>query len=361
MRRHLALIGLTLLALVLIDLLAAAALSSGAAPGALVRYFEYGRSVPGKLAQWVAHPDMKGALFDVAWRGEKIAESRALFAAEAPDAGPTVRGYGMSFVGHILTPAHELDPSLGLDLHGGPSAPPNYCYALFLDDRAQRRPGDVAVLGILSSSTAAMASMSNQTWNFEQPAPFTYPVFLPDGASGLRAVEPRVATAEQQRAALSDPAQAAAWAAQLAAEDLLYAPEAYALPGLDISPFARLVRRSLATDATRRAEAAVLAEDGTYPWREVLARMIRDFVETARADGQVPVVFLIQGRDPGDPDLREAALPVLQALDAPYLATADVASPRDGANYLGDGHLTPAANDLLAARFLEILAAQGVR
>jgi hypothetical protein len=297
----------------------------------------------------------------VAWRGDKLAESRALFAAHGPDDGPPVRGYGMSFVGHILAPAHDMDPSVGLDLHGGPSAPPNYCYALFRDDRAQRRAGDVAVLGILSSSTAAMASMSNQIWNFEQPAPFTYPVFVPEGATGLRAIEPLIATAAQQRAVLTDPELAAAWQGQLAAEDRLYAPEAYAFSTLDASPFARLVRRSLATDATRRLEHAVLAEDGTYPWREVLDRMIRDFVDTARADGQIPVVFLIQGRVPTDPDLRAAALPTLQALGAPYLATADHASPRDGNNYLGDGHLTPAVNDRLAAAFLDILSAQGVR
>ena len=44
----------------------------------------------------------------------------------------------------------------------------------------------IVVLGFLSSSLHAMASLSNRTWSFEQPAPFTYPVFLPEGA-GLRA------------------------------------------------------------------------------------------------------------------------------------------------------------------------------
>lgn len=57
---------------------------------------------------------------------------------------------------------------------------------------ANRRKDDVAVLGILSSSVPALAALSNRTWMFEQPAPFTYPVFRPDAQGGLKRIDPLV-------------------------------------------------------------------------------------------------------------------------------------------------------------------------
>ena len=326
MRRQLSIIGLTILALLAMDIAVGAALEVKG--GGLARYFDYGRSVPGKLDRWIAQPNAKGNMFDVAWRPEMIAASAADFAAE--------------------------DPDLRIVLRAGPSASPNFTYAAFKQDRANRRPGDVAVLGILSSSVAAMASMSNRTWNFELPAPFTYPIYWPD-ADGLRAVEPLVNSAAAERAAMTDPTLGGPWQAQLAAEDLFHTPYAFAAPWLDVSPFARQVRRALAVGDIRRRTAAILAEDGPYPYAEVLRRMIRDFVATARADGQMPVVFLIQGRDRADPDLLAITGSTLAALNAPHLATADLVDTRLLSNFAPDSHYTAAANRIFAATFNSIL------
>ena len=173
--------------------------------GSLVQYFEYGRSVPGKLARWQDRPGTPGNLMDVAWRPEMIARSAVEFEAEASTAQPVIRGYGMSFVNNILQSAATQDPGLILDLHSGPAAPPNFTYALFEEDRDNRRAGDVAVLGILSSSVPAMGALSNSTWMFEQPAPFTYPVYYPK-ENGLRRVEPLVSSQDSFHALRLDPA-----------------------------------------------------------------------------------------------------------------------------------------------------------
>jgi hypothetical protein len=351
MRRQLSVIGLTILALLAMDIAVGAALEVKG--GGLARYFEYGRSVPGKLERWIARPNAKGNLFDVAWRSEMIAASATDFAAADPGQ-PVVRGYGMSFVNHILLAAQDLDPDLRIAPRSGPAASPNFTYAVFKEDRANRRPGDIAVLGILSSSVAAMASMSNRTWNFEQPAPFTYPIYWPDG-DGLRAVEPLVNSAAAERAAMADPILGAAWQAQLVREDMFRSPYAFNAPWLDRSPFARQVRRALAVGDIRDRTDAILSQDGPYPFTEVLHRIIRDFVVVARADGQMPVVFLIQGRNRDDPDLLSITSPTLLALNAPYLATTDLVDPRVLSNFVPDGHFTAVANHIFAEAFASIL------
>ena len=353
MKRQLSIIGLTLVFLIAFDAGVAGLLTLAERQnrlGGLVRYFDYGLSVPGKLEQWNDRPGIPGNLFDVAWRGDVVAASQALM-AEAPGSRPVVRAYGMSFVNNILREAENAEPSLATDLHGGPAAPPNYTFALYEDDRTNRRAGDIVVLGFLSSSLHGMASLSNRTWSFEQPAPFTYPVYLPDG-SGLRRIEPVVQSAAQERAILQGTSPDGPWMEQLSTVDGNFTRVAFALPWLDRSPFARLVRRALATGSGRDRKAHVTHGDG-FPIETVVQRMILSFAGTARQDGQVPLVMLIQSRDPTDPDLLAMARPALEASGVAYLATAEHFDPRDPAGFRPDGHYVRDVDALFARALLE--------
>ncbi|WP_375227272.1 hypothetical protein [Roseobacter sp. S98] len=363
MKQTLRMAGLIAALLVLLDVAVAGVLmvagNAGGKGAALVRYFEYGRSVPGKLDRWIAAPGLRDNLFDVAWIPDTLAASQEAFAAEGVTGTPVVRAYGMSFADQILSAAAALEPSLTIDMHGGPAAPPNFSYEMFLQDRPNRRAGDIVVFGILSSSTPAMAALSNRTWSFEQPAPFTYPVFLPAEGDGLRRIAPLVQSADGERALRSDPAAAEAWAAQLAGQDRLYTAAAFAWDWLDISPFARLVRRSLAISAVEQREADLISPDSDFPASEVLQRMIAGFVRTAREDSQIPVVFLIQSRNPADLNLFSLAGPAVQLPGLLTLVTADHVSPRDPAAFVGDGHYTRAANAVFAQALLDQLRSTG--
>ena len=245
-----------------------------------------------------------GNLFDVAWRADLLADSKSSFAVEDPAAGPVVRSYGMSFVNHILVAAQEVDPSLQVDSHGGPGAPPNFTYAVAFDDRAQRRAGDVNVLGILSSSVPALAAMSNRTIFFEQPAPFTYPVFLPE-VGGLRRIEPLVNSAQQELSLATDPEAAKAWHEQLSQQDAYYSAAGFGAPLLDRSPFLRLVRRSIAVARIQQKKRDLMDPDDSdaFPYRTVIQEMVRSFAVMSREDGQLPLIMLIQSRDPSDVDV----------------------------------------------------------
>jgi hypothetical protein len=168
MRRQITILAAALAMVLALDLVLAAALSAlgqGGPLTGLARYFDHGRSVPGKIAVWNAHPGDRGNLLAAAWLPEMMADSAERFAADAP--GRVARSYGMSFLNRMTDAAQAIDPALRVDAHAGPAAPPNFVYAAFLADRPNRRRGDVAVLGILSSSVAGMGSLSNRTWAFE--------------------------------------------------------------------------------------------------------------------------------------------------------------------------------------------------
>lgn len=353
----------TLACLVMIDCTVAGILSllSGR-PGpaaSLIGYFEYGRSVPGKLREWANDRDQPGNLFDVAWRTDILRDSTRNFTSENIQTSK-IRAYGMSFVNNIIKAAKSRDPNLQVDLHSGPAAPPNFTYALFVDDRQNRRSGDVAVLGILSSSVAGMAALSNRTWAFEQPAPFTYPVFLSAPDNGLVRIDPLLTTAAEQRAFLQNPdsIEARAWQRQLDDIDAFYSPEAFALPWLDASPFARLVRRSLALKSIKsKTEHLLIDPDGgDFPYGEVLRRMVGQFAEIAREDGQLPVVVLVQVA--GKPDLRGALVDTLRDGNIPYLATADLQDPNDPGAYVSDGHYKQSVDQRFGAAFLKLISSR---
>lgn len=357
MRKTLGVLGLTCLILVALDLGMALFLSWAEARGrvsSLVQYFEYGRSVPGKLARWEAGTAALGGLYGTAWRPAIVADSAEAFAIEPALTGPVIRSYGMSFANNILRAAQGLQPGLQLDMHAGPQAPPNFTYALFQDDAANRRPGDIVVLAILSSSAPGMAALSNQTWAFEQPAPFTYPIYRPDGDWGLQRIDPVIENEAAHRALVRDPAGLAAWHAQLAEEDAFYGPVTYGARLMDGSPLCRLIRRSLAIGNIRRIEQDIQTGDD-YPLTEALGRMISAFAGTIRAEGQRPVVMLIQSGDPGDLDLLAALAPVLARDKIPYLATAEHVDPRDAAGFAPDGHYLPAADAVFARAFLRLI------
>lgn len=357
MRKTLTIACLTVLALLALDGVVNATLAWADRTGrlgSLVYFFEYGRSVPGKLARWEDRPDMVGNLYDIGWRADTVAHSTTSFKKEPGDKGSVIRGYGMSFTLNIREQAIGLRPNLTWDSHAGPAGPPNFTYALFQDDRANRRAGDVALLGILSSVVPTMAAMSNQTRVFEQPAPLTYPIYRPDDGDGLIRIDPLVTSPRMHRALAWNPQAQAAWHNQLAREDAYYSPVTFGLTWLDASPFARLVRRALAQAHIADTTAHILK--GTqYPYTTVLPRMIRDFAQSARADGQIPVILLVQTNKRFDPDVLAIAKPVLDAEQIPYLATAELFDPQDLSGFLGDGHYTPEVDRMFAKRLLEII------
>ena len=122
----------TLAALAVLDVLTQRAFPMPAEvnrqPGKLAQYFDYGRSIAGKLARLVGSTDARSAPIVVAgWIDRECRHTPS----PSPPGRIGVTVYGMSFTEHIANQLEQLDPTLAISTYGGPAAPANHSYACF--------------------------------------------------------------------------------------------------------------------------------------------------------------------------------------------------------------------------------------
>ncbi len=208
--------------------------------GRLVYYFDYGRSIEGKIRRLVGPTDeTSGPAASAGWiDGDDIAKMPN--SASRSD-GMLITVYGMSFADQVGRAMAELDPRITPRLFGGPAALPNHSYAYYLRDRGGN--SRVVILGVLASSVVGLATNNGMTWRFEGPAPYTYPRFRLTSA-GLDARWPSVRTLGQMREALGDPDLWHHLMAQIRDDDDVYDPFLFTQNVLDRSSLVRLVRRA---------------------------------------------------------------------------------------------------------------------
>jgi len=315
-----------------------------AIPSSLERYFEYGRSVEGKLPRIVGPTDattapiaFAGWLHPEDW---KVQPSKP----ERKD-GVLIAVYGMSFAADLGKAVCARDDRFTMRFIGGPSAPPNFVYAAYELDRG-RYEGKVAVLGILASSLRGMMTLTGMTWNFEQPYPFTYPRYqVSDGV--LVAEWPRIRTLPELRVALKDSREWKRFVDQLAERDAYYSPLLFEESVLDHSAIVRMLRRAWAQRRNLQIVNSIHGPAGfdpSAPFVPALNAMVVEFARTCEEDGVVPVVYLVNDRGYSD-HLFELLKPVLVEREIPYISSHDSVDPDNPANFVGDGHFTEAANE----------------
>lgn len=325
-------------------------------PSSLQQYFEYGRSVEGKLPRMVGTTDetttsiaFAGWLHPDQWE-DKPAEP-------AEDDGLLVAVYGMSFSGHIGEAMVEVDPKTTLRVVGGPSAPPNHSYAAYLLDREQHE-ADVVMLGILGSSIRAMQTTTGLTWHFERPSPYAYPTYtLQDGA--LQAHWPPLRSLDALRAAMQDERAWNEFLDYVRDHDEYYSPLLMAQTPADRSAMVRMARRAWAQHRDTLIRGRIHGPNGfdtEAPFVLILKAIVTDFAATARRDGRLPIVLLIHNRG-FDDHLYRLLAETLEAGAIPYISTHTICPATNPHNFLSDGHFTHEAN-LQFARALYALIDQ---
>jgi hypothetical protein len=326
---------------------------SGVEPSAMARYFDYGRSIGGKLDRILGKTEAEaGPLANVGWLTPEVLDAPSLPSKPAPGKR-LVAFYGMSFTNQIAEEMARQDPTLSVRLIGAPAAPPSYAYAAYKADRG-RHQADTVVLGVLSQSIAAMSSTNGATWMFEGPSPYTFPKYsLVNGK--LESIAPTITTPQQMREALNAPPRWADYQTELATQDPFYSPWVYDNSWTDRSVLLRLLRRSLAKN--RQRSLMEQTYDKTTGFKdpkinETLKALVLDFAKTARADGKQPIVMIldVQGyRDHGTQLLK----PTLDQAQIPYISTYSIADSTDRANFVPDGHFVPVMNQRIAAATLK--------
>jgi hypothetical protein len=323
-------------------------------PSTLQRYFDYGRSIEGKLHYLVRDTDAASApIVRSGWFNEPHREP----ALPAAAGGRLFAVYGQSMshrVGHQIA---ALDESVTIRLRGGPGAPLGHSYEFFRRDRGQHR-ADVVVLGVVASGLRALTSMTTMGWAFEVPAPYTYPRWVVE-AGELKAIQPVIQSTADLRRALADPASWQRFVAQLRAHDLSYRPSLFDAGLSDLSATLRAAKRGwgqrhqdILADRYHTPQGFV-DNDGILT---VARAIVRQFAAEVRADGAIPVVILFHDRGYGD-DLYRALASTLIEHKVPFVSTHAIAPANEPSSFVPDGHFQRQFDEEFARRVLALAQA----
>ncbi len=355
---HLAVSLWTLVSLVALDI-ALGAMSRMPAdprvePSALQRYFNYGRSIEGKLRALIKPDDERsGPIVVAGW-----------IDSDCRRTVPNVKGklgisiFGNSFSGQLSDSLRKLDPAVDVEEYLGPGAPVNHSYACFVsentfgDDRH-----DIQIIGVTASTLPRMETIWGVTTSFEYLQPFTFPRYRLGPAGNLIAHEPSVRSPDDLRRILSDRAKWDDWLAELKANDYFYVHALTAEDPADRSVIARMIRRGFGQYVSRRRAAKLQRNDGKFDAPDivnVLPKLIGSFAKLARESGKRPIVVLFEEYGYGG-----VLMPLLRATLAhdriEYVYSGNIVPANNLRNYAPDGHFSPESNAKIATALLKLI------
>ena len=356
--RHLAVLLWTLVSLVGLDV-AVGAMSRMPAnprvePSALQRYFDYGRSIEGKLRALIKPDDGRsGPIVVAGWIDSGCRRSVPKVAGKL---GISI--FGNSFSGQLSETLKKLDPAVSVEEYTGPGAPVNHSYACFVRENSFGGDShDVQIIGITASSLPRMETIWGVTTSFEYLQPFTFPRYRlgPDG--NLIAHEPSVRSPDDLRRILSDRGKWDNWLAELKANDYFYVNALTVEDPADGSVIARMIRRGFGQYLSRRRQAKLRGDDGKFDAPDivnVLPKLIGSFAKLAREAGKRPIVVLFEeyGYDGVFMPLLSATL-VHDRIE--YVYSGNIVSAKDLRNYASDGHFSSEANAKIATALLKLI------
>ena len=323
-------------------------------PKQLSLYFNYGRSIEGKLSQMVGATDeSSSALAQAGWLDPDSWKQLNLPTNPAKSEDLLIAVYGMSFSNQVAEAIKQIDPKMALRMIAAPAAPPNYSFAAYNLDRG-RHQADVVMLGVLASSVKGLDTMNGMTWQFEGPAPYTYPrYFLEDGK--LKEVSPTITSQAQLRAAFAKKQQWNAFINQLQKNDKFFNSFLFKGNFLDNSAIVRLIRRAWAQRHQKEIEKQIYSANGFAESEiQVLRAIVADFAADANKDGKMPIVLLLNDRGYDD-HLFQALSGTLKSAAIPYVSTHNIAPATNLANFLPDGHFVKSANKEIAKAVLTLI------
>lgn len=325
-----------------------------AIPSTLQAYFDYGRSIEGKLRRMVGGSNGDDApIIDAGWIAHDCNRS-----IEIPAGKLGIEMYGNSFTNNLGLAMEKLDPHLAIEHFAGPGAPPNHSYACFVhrnETGLARAP--VQIFGVLAGTLRRMLTISGLTTSFELPQPFTYPRYTIGSDGRLVPHEASIQSPDDLRAALADPQKWRAFLGELAELDAFYSPEMMRANFADHSVLLKMVRRAWGQRLLRERTAALRPETGFSGAPEinsVLRAMLINFADRARMSGQRPLVVLFEEHGSGGV-LSSMLATVLRENHIGFVATGQIVSSDDPHNFVPDGHFTPAAFSEIARATLRLL------
>jgi hypothetical protein len=323
-------------------------------PSSLQLYFDYGRSIEGKLRTLIKPENgQSGPIVVAGWIDSGCHRN-------VPNVAGTlgISIFGNSFSGQLSDTLRKLDPAVSVEEYLGPGAPPSHSYACFVKETSFGGDrDDVQIMGITASSLPRLEQIWGVTTSFEYPQPFTFPRYRlgPDG--NLIAHEPSVRSPDDLRRILSDREKWDNWLAELKANDYFYVHALTAEDPADLSTIARMVRRGFGQYVNRSRMAKLRGRDGRFDAPDivdVLPKLIADFAKLARASGKRPIVVLFEEYG-YDGVLMPLLTDTLVRDRIEYVYSGNIVPANDLRNYASDGHFSPESNVRIATALLKLI------
>jgi hypothetical protein len=324
-------------------------------PNRVQRYFDNGRSTEGKVryllgeSEDAAHPILARG-----WLAPERLESEPARAGSGERR--LIAVYGMSHARRLARAVSRVADDVAVRDVTAPAATPNWSYGAYRMDRPAHE-ADAAVLGILAYNVSKLSTTTAMTAYFDMAFPYGQPRYRVEQGR-LQETLPFFRSADDFRAAFFDPDRWDQFRESLLQHDRYYDPFLFRESFLDRSAVVRALRRSYAGRLRQRLAATVYHPqtgfDASSEEIRVLREMVSEFARTARRDGVLPVVFVVNSLGFGDA-LYRSLLPVLTQLDVPTLSSHDFVSPNDPHGYRSDSHFHDATDDAMARALLELV------
>lgn len=324
-------------------------------PSFLQSYFDYGRSVEGKL-KWMTRPTVEESAPRVNGGWLKSDKYLSLPSKTTKPGEVLVALYGMSHTEELWKAISKTDKNYLIRGFMAAGAPPNWSYAAYEIDRG-RHKADAVIIGILTDTVAPVTATTGMTAFFDSSFPYTFPRYTVQEGK-LRVVHPPFYNATEYIEHFYDRSKWDNYRTWLNKNDKYYDPLLFEDTILDHSAFFRLLRRAYSEGEKQKRLNAVHTKAGFNDASEeitVLRNIVRVFAESARKDGIVPIVYVVNSKGNGD-HLFRALKPVFDAYEIPHLSTHIICPPDDPRAYLSENsHFIPSKDMELAREMIKII------
>ncbi len=324
-------------------------------PSFLQSYFEYGRSVEGKLSAMTRHTEEESApRVSGGWLKDKKGEALPSQASKPGEV--LIALYGMSHTKELWTAIAKTDKRFIIRGFMAAGAPPNWSYAAYEFDRG-RHKADVVILGILTDSVPPVTSTTGMTAFFDSSFPYTFPHYMVKNGK-LKVDHAPFYDAQSYLEYFYDESKWKEYRDWLSKNDKYYNPVLFKKSLLDHSAFFRLLRRAYSEREKQRLINSVYTKAGFKEESEeivILRTIVRNFAKSAREDNIIPVIYIANSKGRGD-HLYRVLKPVLDADKIPYLSTHIICPPDDPRVYLSENsHFIPSKDMELAKEMIRII------
>ncbi len=324
-------------------------------PSFLQSYFEYGRSVEGKL-EWMTRPSADDSAPRVAGGWLKSEKYRGMPTKASKDDEVLIALYGMSHTQCLWEAIEKTDKKYLVRGFMAAGATPNWSYAAYEFDRG-RHKADVVILGILTDSVPPVTATTGMTAFFDSSFPYTFPRYTVKNEK-LLVAHPLFYDAKGYIDHYYDKSKWHHYRSWLSKNDKYYDPILFQRSILDQSTFFRLLRRAYSEREKQKRMRDVYTKTGFIETSEeiiVLRAIVKSFAESAKRDGIIPIVYMVNSKGNGD-HLFRVLKPVLDAHEIPHLSTHIICPPDDPHVYLSENsHFIPLKDMELAAEMIKII------